>query len=387
MRPVLRPLAALTAALVLTAAAPAWPQPISDNPSTEVPTAYQMALQRYLVARQAYEQEAYDYWHAVTEKRRVRHDKLRKHETISLNDYVLTQPPVYSGPPQPVNPQPAPPPPPGPPKPAIPVVADFLRAAKEQWGFVPRLPPSEEAFKRAYAQTARASGLSEAQVVGIYAFETGGNGAYDTQAGVTARNPQPISPALGYNQLLSTNTVSMLAESGGAFLAVLTRKERRLTGAARLDLQHRIAALRRMIAFCRRIPPRWSEYDRVAKYTARGWGIHAAVLDIDIGPLLQVQNLLNSIQYARIHGYDSIMDAAELELMNLTGDGNGLDMVMMPPDYRARVPTSNFFQPNGYARNPVARRSKVVAGLLAEIQRNIDRNLQAPGSRALAAAF
>ncbi len=97
-------------------------------------------------------------------------------------------------------------------------------------------------------------------------------------------------------------------------------------------------------------------------------GIHAAILDIDIGPLLQVQKLLDSVQFARAKGYSAPLTAAELELMNLTGDGNGFDMVTMSRDMRERVPTANFFQRSGYERNPVARRTAVVAGLIAEIQ-------------------
>ena len=86
-------------------------------------------------------------------------------------------------------------------------------------------------------------------------------------------------------------------------------------------------------------------------------GIHAAILDIDIGPLLQVQKLLNSVRFARAKGYTAPLSAAELELMNLTGDGNGFDMVTMPQALRERVPTANFFQQSGYERNPVARRT------------------------------
>ena len=116
-------------------------------------------------------------------------------------------------------------------------------------------------------------------------------------------------------------------------------------------------------------------------------GIHAILLDIDIGPLLQVQKLATSVHFARAKGYTAPLSAAELELMNLTGDGNGIDMVMMPRDMSERVPTSNFFQPQGYARNPVARRTATVAGLLAEIQGHMLRNAQAAGARELAAAF
>ena len=47
-------------------------------------------------------------------------------------------------------------------------------------------------------------------------------------------------------------------------------------------------------------------------------------------------------------------------MMNLTGDGNGFDMVTMPLDWRDKVPTANFFQQHGYADNPVAQRNNVV---------------------------
>jgi hypothetical protein len=142
-----------------------------------------------------------------------------------------------------------------------------------------------------------------------------------------------------------------------------------------------------MIAYCRSLPHSWAKYDEIAKHTEKGWGIHAAVLDIDVGPLLQVQKLLDSVEFARAKGQRQPLTAAELELMNLTGDGNGIDMVSMPQDMREQVPTANFFQPRGYARNPIAKRSKVVAGLIAEIQGHMDHNASTPGAQALAAAY
>jgi len=65
---------------------------------------YQAKLAQYTQARQAYDAEADVYWNAVVEKRRARNAKRRSNEPIGLADYVLTQPPVYSGPPQPINP-------------------------------------------------------------------------------------------------------------------------------------------------------------------------------------------------------------------------------------------------------------------------------------------
>jgi hypothetical protein len=135
------------------------------------------------------------------------------------------------------------------------------------------------------------------------------------------------------------------------------------------------------------VPNHWNDHDRLAKSTPGGMGIHAVMLDRDIGPMLQVQKLLDSVHFARGKHYNAPLAAAELELMNLTGDGNGLDMVMMPPEWRARVPTANFFQQSGYERNPVARRTAVVAGLLADIEGKMKNASQSPGARDLAAAF
>src|SRR5450759_4115524 len=346
---------------------------------------YQAKLAQYTQARQAYDAEADVYWNAVVEKRRTRNAKRRDHVAILLADYVLTQPPVYAGPPRPINPE-APGPEPSE-RPPIPLVADFLKAAAEQYGFVPQRPPSELDFKRAYAKAAAAASLTRDQIVGVYAFETGGNGTYDMQAGVSATRPHAISPAIGYNQLLSTNSVSILAESGTRLLAALRQKAKTATGEPRFALERKIEALKRMIAFSRSVPDNWNDHDRLAKSTAGGMGIHAAILDIDIGPLLQVQKLLNSVRFARAKGYTAPLSAAELELMNLTGDGNGIDMVTMPQTMRERVQTANFFQQSGYERNPVARRTGVVAGLLADIEGKMMRASQSPGAKDLAAAF
>ena len=92
--------------------------------------------------------------------------------------------------------------------------------------------------------------------------------------------------------MLSTNSVSLLAEHGSRLLAALRQKAKTLTGDAKLAMERKIEALKRMIAFSRSVPDNWNEHDRLAKTTAGGMGIHAAILDIDIGPLLQVQKLL-----------------------------------------------------------------------------------------------
>jgi hypothetical protein len=371
----------LLAALALGAAA------VKDvSPATLAD--YQAKLEIYKRVHSAYERQAAAYWNAVAEKRRIRNAKRREHARIALDDYMLTQPPVYTGPPEPASPLP-PPPPPVPLKPEIPVVADFLAAASAQWGFMPDLPTSDLEFKRAYAQAARAAGLTRAQIVGVYAFETGGIGLYNSQAGLTTPRPNAhaISPAIGYNQLLSTNTISLFGESGPHFIAALAAKETTLRGERLAEFARKFTVLKRVIAYCRSLPHSWAKYDEIATHTEKGWGIHAAVLDIDVGPLLQVQKLLDSVRFARAKGYRKPLSAAELELMNLTGDGNGFDMVSMPEAMRERVPTANFFQRRGYERNPVARRTGVVANLIAEIERTMDKRSNTPGAKELAAAY
>jgi len=370
--------------LLVAAAAPGRAQDATTSPSI---ANFQARLAQYQAARASYEAEATAYWDAVADKRRARNAKRRDHLSIGLDDYVLSQPPIYTGPPRPIDPQA--PTKPSPERPEIPVVADFLQNAAQQFGFVPDRPASDLDFKRAYAKAALAAGLTRDQIVGIYAFETGGNGTYDSQAGLVPYRPgaRAISPAVGYNQLLSTNTVSLLAEDGNRYLLVLRQKAKELAGPAKLSMERKIEAFKRMIAYSRSVPNRWSEHDRLAKTTLGGFGIHAAVLDIDLGPLLQVQKLTDSVRFARVKGHAVPLTAAELELMNLTGDGNGFDMVTMPQVLRMRVPTANFFQQQGYERNPVARRTGVVANLIADIESKMSHAAQAQGARELAAGF
>src|SRR6202007_275812 len=67
---------------------------------------YHRLLRKYQEARGAFEQEAGAYWNAISEKRRGRNAKRRDHQPIALDDYVLAQPPAYTGPKRPINPEP-----------------------------------------------------------------------------------------------------------------------------------------------------------------------------------------------------------------------------------------------------------------------------------------
>ena len=348
---------------------------------------YRRKLKEYQEARAAFEEEAGAYWSAISEKRKGRNAKRRERQTIALDDYVLTQPPVYSGPKRPVNPEPEEEKPPRERKP-LPVVADFLKAAAEQFQFTPQRPAAEVDFKRAYARYALAAGLTREQAVRVYSFETGGNGNYDMQSGLSASRPgsRAISTAIGYNQLLTTNSVELLAEQGHEFIKELTARAATLSGAPRKAMDHKLAVLKKMVAFTRTVPDTWSEHEKLAN-TPQGWAVHAMVLDIDVGPMLQTHKLLTSVIFARAKGYNRPLSAAELEMMNLTGDGTGLDMVTMPQAMREQVPTSNFFQRGGYERNPVAIRHNTVAKLLAVTDERMDFNSGKPGAKELAAAF
>ena len=346
---------------------------------------YYRRLAEYRAARQIFEEQHARYWSSVSEKRRERNAKRRSKQAIALDDYVLTQPPVYAGPPMPIDPsQPEPPPAP---RKYVPVVADFRQAAAEHFQFRPQLPASEMEYKREYARLATAAGLTKDQVVRIYAFELSGNGNYDVQAGLEyTLDARAISTALGYNQLLNANSISLLAEQGHRILAALRNKAAKLAEEPKRALERKIAVVERMAAFTRTVPVKWDEHVKLAG-TPRGLAVHALVLDVDVGPLLQVQKLVNSLRFASLKGYTKPLTAAELEMLNLTGDGNGFDMLSLSPEMRQKVPTANFFQPSGYARNAVARRNNTVSALIAATDSKMDEEAKLKGALDMAAAF
>jgi hypothetical protein len=366
------------------------PRPAPEQPKTPEETAYFEKRAEYQRIRGAYEKEAEAYWNLITDKRKARRQKRAENQPVTLQDYVLDHPPTYQGPPEPA-------PPPSLVKPAIPsaqarapipVVADFLTQAKTHFGFEPERPATEAEFKRAYAEAALKLGITKDQAVRIYGFEATGNGRHDVQAGLESSGSKrrAISTALGYNQLLVTNSISLLAEHGGHFIAALNDKLPQLGPDRRARLEKKIAVLRKMMRFTHSVPRAWNAQDKLAR-SPRGIGVHALNLDIDIGPLLQAQKLADSIVFARRKGYQGRLTAAELEMMNLMGDGSGFDVVSMPDGLRPKVPTANMFQRGGYDRNPVVRRNNTVAALLSATDAKMDQQTELPGAKELAAAF
>src|SRR5205085_8847902 len=131
------------------------------------------------------------------------------------------------------------------------------------------------------------------------------NGTYDAQAGLThpSRKARAISSAVGYNQLLIPNSIGLLAAHGDRFLDKLQGRAETLRGAARTAMDKKIAATKKMIAFCRSVPYRWVEHEKLSKTTRAGVGIHAALLDIDLGPQLQTLKLAESMAFAKSKGH------------------------------------------------------------------------------------
>ncbi|MGF1623212.1 MAG: hypothetical protein ACFCUR_21730 [Rhodomicrobiaceae bacterium] len=371
------------------------PLPVKQFSSPEQRQAvadYVAQYEAHLKALARHEKAADSYWQLISSKRTERRRRMARDQRIRLSDYVLEQPPAFSGPEMPARPDFLPPAlerkkkkRPGD---KLPVVKDFLRYAKARYDFVPELPAREIDYKRAYARTALAAGISKDQAVRIYGFEASGNGLYDVQAGLESGKPggRAISTALGYNQLLVANTIGLVSKYGGGFIEELKDRAARSDGEKRERLNRKIAGLRKMIRYARSMPYRWSDHVRASR-GSRGRGLHALILDVDIGPLLQTQKLLNSIQYAKRRGYDKELTAAELEMLNLTGDGNGYDMIALPQSMREKVPTANFFQRNGYERNPVASRNNTVAALLEATSRHMDYHAALDGGKQMAAAF
>src|SRR5882672_9293700 len=132
------PAMAIDADVLPPSAADAMAQAASPQAIAE----YRRKLKEYQEARGAFDEEAGAYWSAISDKRRGRNAKRRERQAITLDDYVLTHPPLYNGPKRPVNPEPDEEKPPRERK-AIPVVADLLQAAAEQFQFTPQRPATE----------------------------------------------------------------------------------------------------------------------------------------------------------------------------------------------------------------------------------------------------
>lgn len=349
------------------------------------------ALEDYESHRAAFDRQADRYWALAVAKRKERQAKKRAGGTLTLEDYVLEQPPVYQGPElaadlkaklaklvKRLDPKSEA----RPPKP-LPALPEILQAASDVYGFVPERV-SESEFRRRFVAEAIAAGLRKDQVVRVYALETSGNGTYHLISGthpVTGKG-KPISSAIGYVQLLHANTVGMLREQGRRLIARLrARASAEADGARRRAIEAKIAVVRRMIHDAKGAGQTWAEHYAFGG-TAQGLGIHALNLDVDIGPWLQIMKLDDLRKLAEKKGLGRVT-GAELEMMNLAGPASGLEMLM---PLTRNVPTSNFFERGGYERNSVVR-GRTAGELLAEMDKRIDHWIRQPGAEELSALF
>lgn len=313
-----------------------------------------------------------DYWAVIARKRALRTQKLQNVQATVRDDYVLEQPPARKPSKRPKKQ----------PSSAFPVKENFLDAGKKYFSFAPEMK-SESEFRNAYIKAAIAAGLTLEQVVKIYAFEAGGNGQYDTQAGLEIPGRgHAISTAIGYNQILRATTVEYMASKGDNFLDAVRVRASTAAEDEREPLEEKIVAIKKMIAYCKHVMS-----TRADTSAPECNAIHSLIYDIDIGPLLQVETLLDGLTVARRHGVTRILSAAELEMMNLTGNYNGLDMILMNGALREIVPTANFFERRGYYLNAIARRNNTVALLLAATDEAMERAAQEQGAKEMSEAY
>ncbi len=350
----------------------------SIRPASPLGTINSKDYEAWRNAYNAYNKQATAYWDQISAKRKLRNEKRARGQTIELTDYVLSQPPLYSGPAKPSTGKTT-----GPSR-SIPGIDDFIAASKRVYGFQPERPSNESEFMRSYVNAAQEIGLNREQLVSIYAFETGGDGTHDLQSGMIKgkANARPISTAIGYNQLVATASVSLMWEYGNDIAKELRQKAQQASGTERTKLLEKANVVERMTAKAKTVPHNWGAQSELAK-TDAGLGMHAMTMDKDVGPLLQIHKLRTSLTFLRRKGVSRPLSGAELEMLNLTGDGNGYDMVTMPSQYRAKVPTANFFLRPGYERNPVAIRNNTVAALLDATESKMEANMQKDGAQML----
>ncbi len=298
--------AALLLALPAAHAQNAWPTNSLQDAIARLSPGQQATLKAYENARAAYARRLDVYWRVAELKRRKRKAKIAAGKSVTVEDYVKEQPPVYNGPKRPDEIMALLPKPPKPPVEAhapIPVLADFLREADAVYGFRPERV-SEDDFMISYAAEAIRLGLARDQVVRLYALETGGMGTQDLQSGFNPKTGHAASTALGYAQLLAANSIERVRKEGPEFAARLDRLAEvpSVSSSMAQALRYKAACVRRMIVDARKIPESWPAHEAYAK-TANGLGMHALNLDGNVGPWMQVVKLRSIMEYASKKGF------------------------------------------------------------------------------------
>ena len=161
---------------------------ISQELAARLTPAQQQFYLAYREARAQFDKQYSRLLDRIEAKRQARRARRMLGQAHTPDDYIATQPPQYLGPeltpdvaraiaslqpPAEVR--------------QLPGVADFLKQAKEQFGFVPKVVAERE-FKRLYARKSLRVGLTKEQVVRVYALETGGQGGITTRSRASIRS-------------------------------------------------------------------------------------------------------------------------------------------------------------------------------------------------------
>src|SRR4249920_1182334 len=88
-------------AVAVEALLPAPADAMAQAASPQAIAEYRRKLKEYQQVRAAFDEEAGAYWASISEKRKGRNAKRRERQAITSDDYVLTQPPAYTGPTRP----------------------------------------------------------------------------------------------------------------------------------------------------------------------------------------------------------------------------------------------------------------------------------------------
>ena len=269
--------------------------------SAEAMAQYRRALAEYQAARTAYAAAADAYWNAIVQQRRQRNAKRANHEQLSIDDYVLTQPPVYAGPPKPRDPS----------KPAEGAAA----APTCRWSaiFSPTPDRNSNSFparrkaKRIQARLrqGRARGRAECRTNRPHLQLRGrrqrrircAGRARARQAGARHHHGARLQSIAG-DQLGRDHRRKRRHSSSRA----CKRAPASLPDAEKKALQSKLAIVRKMIDFGRSVPDDWNKHQVLAN-TPKGLGVHALNLDVDVGPYLQTQKLMDSVNFARRKGF------------------------------------------------------------------------------------
>lgn len=363
------------------------PAPVEAATQAEL-RKYERDLAKYRKAYAKHEKKTDRYWAEIKRKRDLRRKLRRADKTLTLDHYVLSQPPKYSGPERPKHPDPAPVTKKPPKKSTLPRSDDLRAAMRDLYGFKPT-GASERDFKKAYALEAKRYGISAEQVVGVYALETGGKGPFDLVSGeaitrnkkckLVKRGGRPLSTALGYFQLLNANTSSTLSENfkGPKEERFSTRlramadnehgkRKRALRAKAKL-LDRMVKDMNKAISRMNVKKNNWREFRALGK-TKLGKAIHGLNLDVDIGPMIQMSKLAVVRNYAVRKNIENLT-SDRLELMNLVGYPRGA-LMLQPVAYK--VPTANFVNANEIRANRRVLGDKTVEESVARIRRVIE---------------